>query len=165
MSIVDGFLQELDYEAVQTRKMLARVPDDKFDWQPHAKSMTLGRLAGHIAESPKWAEITAYQDTFVLDGSYQPPQVSTQEELLEFFDENVAKAKEAMKSVSDEKMSVTWRMVRAEGELVFEMPRAGVFRTFIMNHLIHHRGQLSVYLRLLDVPVPAIYGPSADEQG
>lgn len=155
---------ELRHEAISTRKMLERIPADKLAWKPHEKSMTLERIAGHIVEMVGWTKETMTQDE--LDFSkydYTPKSYSNSAELVADFDKNVAQAVEILKDISNETMSKTWRMRNGE-EIYFEMPKAAVIRSFVMSHIIHHRGQLSVYLRLLDIPVPSIYGPSADEQ-
>jgi DinB family len=138
--IVDALLPEFDHEMTTTRKLLERVPDDKFEWQPHPKSMSLGRLSTHLATLPWWGEVTLNQT----------------------FDKNVAKARAILVSKSDAEMMVPWSLKRG-GQTIFSMPRVAVWRSFVVNHIIHHRGQLSVFLRLNDVPVPSIYGPSADE--
>jgi len=155
---------ELRHEAVSTRKMLERIPADKLAWKPHEKSMTLERIAGHIVEMVGWTKETMMQDE--LDFStydYAPKVYANSAELVADFDVNVAQAIEILVDTSNETMSKNWRMRNGE-EIYFEMPKAAVMRSFVMSHIIHHRGQLSVYLRLLDIPVPPIYGPSADEQ-
>lgn len=158
-----AFLAEIDNEAKVARECLARVPADKFEWKPHEKSMTMGRLAVHVAEMFGWTKETLTQD--VLDfatADFKPFEPSTTDELLAFFDDHVAKAKEILSSASDETFMTEWTMRNGE-TVYFTMPKVAVMRTFVMNHIIHHRGQLSVYLRLNDIPVPSIYGPSADE--
>jgi uncharacterized damage-inducible protein DinB len=158
-----AFLAELDNEAKVTRQCLERVPADKFDWKPHEKSMTFGRLASHIVEMFGWTTATLKQD--VLDFAtmdYKPFEPSSTEELLAFFDERIAEAKSTLGATSDEQFMTDWTMRNGE-QVYFTMPKVAVMRSFVMNHIIHHRGQLSVYLRLNDIPVPAIYGPSADE--
>ncbi len=161
--IASAFLGELDNEAKVTRSVLERVPADKFAWQPHEKSMTMGRLAVHCAEMFGWTKETLKSD--VLDFStmdYTPFEPKTTEELLAFFDDHIAKAKAILSETSDETFMTEWTMRNGE-QVYFTMPKVAVMRTFVMNHIIHHRGQLSVYLRLNDIPVPSIYGPSADE--
>ncbi len=158
-----AFLAELDNEAKVTRNCLERVPADKFDWKPHEKSMTFGRLAVHCAEMFGWTKETLKQD--VLDFStaeFKPFEPTSNEELLAFFDEHIAVAKSILGETSDETFMTEWTMRNGE-QVYFTMPKVAVMRSFVMNHIIHHRGQLSVYLRLNDIPVPSIYGPSADE--
>ena len=154
---------EMEQEAATARKLLERLPEDKFEWQPHEKSMTLGRLASHVAETFEWTGMTIMQD--VLDFAefdYKPEPATTTAGLLEKHDGAVKAALEILNGVSDEDIMKPWTM--RDGERVFmTMPKVAVMRGFVLNHMIHHRGQLSVYMRLLDVPVPSIYGPSADE--
>ncbi len=154
---------EMEHEAAIARNLLERLPDEKFEWQPHEKSMTLGRLSGHVAETFDWTGPTILQDELDFGAmDYQPEPVVTTPALLEKFDISVKNALEILNNVSDEDIMQPWTM--RDGEKVYmTMPKASVMRGFVMNHMIHHRGQLSVYLRLLDVPVPQIYGPSADE--
>lgn len=155
---------ELKHEAVSIRKMLERIPDDKLAWKPHEKSMSLERVAGHIVEMLSWTKATLTEDE--LDFSkfdYKPKQYTASAEFVADLDANVTEAVEILNGVSNETMSENWTMRRGE-KIYFTMPKAAVMRTFVMNHIVHHRGQLSVYFRLLDVPVPSIYGPSADEQ-
>jgi uncharacterized damage-inducible protein DinB len=155
---------ELRQEAVATRKMLERVPEASFDWKPHDKSMTLERLAGHIVEMANWTAATLKHDELdFATAGYKPKKYTAASELVEDFDKNVAVAVELLETVSDEEMMQNWRLRNGE-QIFFEMPKAAVMRTMVMNHIIHHRGQLAVYLRLLDVPLPPVYGPSADEQ-
>jgi uncharacterized damage-inducible protein DinB len=165
MSIAGGLLPEFDREMGVTRRLLERVPDGQFDWRPHAKSMTLGRLAEHLAELPQWFGYTIAQNGIDLaaarrpDG-YQPP--ASRDAVLAMFDTNVAAARAALDGQTDAELLAPWTLSRA-GQQMFTMPKAGVLRAFVLNHMVHHRGQLSVYLRLHDVPLPSIYGPSADE--
>lgn len=161
--LAQAFLNELDNEARVTRTCLERVPAEKFDWKPHEKSMTFGRLASHCAEMFGWTKETLKQD--VLDfatADFKPFEPKSTEELLTFFDERIAKAKQVLGETPDETFMTDWTMRNGE-QVYFTMPKVAVMRTFVMNHIIHHRGQLSVYLRLNDIPVPSIYGPSADE--
>lgn len=157
MRISQALLPEFDNEMAITRKVLERAPADKFDWQPHPKSMTLGRLTQHVAEIPGWAVLTISRSEFDL-----APPISTKQEILGAFEKNVREARAAIEGASDEHLMQTWSLLKG-GEVVFSMPRMGILRSMVMNHLIHHRAQLGVYLRLNDVPVPSIYGPSADE--
>ena len=161
---MDGsaLIPEFDHEASLTRKTLERVPFEKGDWKPHEKSSPLLELATHLADIPSWVEVTLNQDVFEMDGPYELPQVDDVEALLELFDRNVASAREALSKASGEDLMGTWTL-KAGGEVVFSMPRIAVLRGFCFNHTVHHRAQLGVYFRLLDVPVPSIYGPSADE--
>lgn len=162
-TISDAFLGELHHEAATTRKVLERIPADKFGYQPHEKSMTFQRLAVHVAEMFGW--ITMTMDTEVLDFAeteFTPFEPSTSEELVEFFDKTVAEAAERIGSCADEEFMQEWTMRNGEN-VYFTMPKIAVVRTFCLNHIYHHRGQLSVYLRLNDIPIPEIYGPSADE--
>ena len=146
-----------------TRKSLERVPEGKTEWQPHPKSMTLGRLAGHLAELPNWAVETMKRDELSLDGQYTPFISSSPKELLAKFDANVAEARALIQSASDADLMKPWTL-KVRGQTAFTMPKIAVLRGMVMNHIIHHRGQLTVYLRLNDVPVPSLYGPSADER-
>ena len=161
--IASAFLAELDNEAKVARTCLERVPADKFDWKPHEKSMTFGRLATHVAEMFGWTKETLTQDVLdFAEGDYKPYEPETTEALLAFFDEKIATAKEVLAKTSDETFMTDWTMRNGE-QVYFTMPKVAVMRSFVMNHIVHHRGQLSVYLRLNDIPVPSIYGPSADE--
>jgi uncharacterized damage-inducible protein DinB len=162
-NIATALVAEMEHEAAVTRTCLERVPADKFDWKPHEKSMTFGRLASHIAEMFGWTPPTlehAELDFSKMD--YKPFEPKTTEELVEFLDKNVAEAIAALRSSSDDRFLENWTMRNGE-QVYFTMPKVAVMRSFVMNHIIHHRGQLSVYLRLNDIAVPAIYGPSADE--
>lgn len=156
-------LSELQHEAAQTKKMLEKVPYDHFDWNPHQKSMNLGRLAAHVAELPGW--ITMIVTTGELDFStfdYKPYKAKSTEDLAQFFNQNVQQALEALQGTSDETLLAPWTLRNGE-HIIFTLPRIAAIRSMAMNHLIHHRGQLSVFLRLLDIPIPGMYGPSADE--
>jgi uncharacterized damage-inducible protein DinB len=168
MALNAAMLPEFDMEMAGTRKTLERVPDDKFDWKPHPKSMTVRQLAVHLALFPSWMIDTLNKSSFdyAPEGgeAYQPPEVNSRQDLLEIFDRDVAKAREALQAASDAQLMETWSLL-AGGKTVFAMPRVAVLRGMVMNHMIHHRAQMGVYLRLNDIPVPALYGPSADEQG
>lgn len=161
--LATAFLAELDNEAKVTRSCLERVPADKFNWKPHEKSMTMSRLATHVAEMFGWTKVTLQQDTLDFAAfDYKPFEPKTTDELLSFFDDHIANAKQILSETPDETFFTDWTMRNGE-QVYFTMPKVAVMRSFVMNHIIHHRGQLSVYLRLNDIPVPSIYGPSADE--
>lgn len=162
MALKDGLLAEYDHEVGTTRRLLDRLPDDKLGWKPHAKSMTLGGLATHLGNIPNWGGSILNESSFDLAGA--PPDLTaraSRQDILDAFD---AAARQTRASIdkSDAELMGRWSLKRGDHEM-FSMPRIAAFRTFVINHLIHHRGQLSVYLRLNDVPVPSIYGPSADE--
>jgi uncharacterized damage-inducible protein DinB len=148
MTISEMFLPEFDQEMASTRKLLERVPEGNWDYKPHPKSMPLGRLAAHVAELPFWAKHTLSVESLDIKPGEQPFTIASKRELLEAFDKNVVEAREALKKATD---------------AVFSMPRSAVLRGSVMNHLIHHRAQLGVYLRLNDIAIPGMYGPSADE--
>jgi uncharacterized damage-inducible protein DinB len=164
MAIKDVMLSEFDHEMANTRKTLERVPEEKFAWKPHQKSGTMIWLANHIAEMPGWSKYTFEHESLDLAaGGERPPEPKSRKELLEKFDTNLALGREALAAATDAQMMAIWTL-KSGAQTIFSLPRAAVFRTMIMNHLIHHRAQLTVYLRLNDVPVPALYGPSADEK-
>ena len=163
MSFSESFLPEYDQEMASTRKILASVPEAFFTWKPHDKSMTLGRLASHVGEMPNWAETTINTDQLVLDPSFKPFNAPTSAELLDGFDKYVIAGRAAIAGATDEHLAKTWSLVYG-GQTLMSMPRTLVLRNMVMNHMIHHRGQLSVYLRLREIPVPGMYGPSADEK-
>lgn len=165
MGLSNALLPEFDNEMANTRKTLERVPDNKFDWKPHEKSMAMGSLAGHLANLPSWGSLTVGSDSFDMAPGGQPvttPPLSSGKEVLATFDENVAKTREAITGASDEELFKPWSLM-SNGNTILTMPKIAVLRNFVMNHMIHHRAQLGVYLRLNDLPVPSIYGPSADE--
>jgi uncharacterized damage-inducible protein DinB len=164
MNLTQLFLDELDREAPRTRRAVERVPSGRDDWKPHSKSMPLGRLAGLVASMPSWVTLIIQQDELDLTppggGQYQQPST---DQLAVTLDQHVAKARESLLTTNDQFLLTTnWRL-KAGGHVVMDQPRHVVLRD-TLNHLAHHRGQLTVYLRLLDQPVPAIYGPSADDQ-
>ncbi len=164
MAEKDGLMAELKHEAAGTRKILEKVPQDKFDWKPHDKSMIIGRLAAHIAEIPVWINRIVEANEF--DFNTMPLQRNTCEDtaaLLKVFEDRQAAALAALQNVTDEMLQEKYILRRGE-QVVYELPRKVLMRSIAYNHIIHHRGQLSVYLRLLDVPVPGMYGPSADEK-
>ena len=167
MPMIDAYLAELDHESATTRRLLERMPEDRTDWKPHEKSMTLGRLCGHIAEMSMWGLTILQDDGFDLaaasERGYEAIVAVDRASLLTQFDRGVAALVAAAQGIDDEHMKGTWTLSRGE-QVLFSMPRAVALRSWVLNHVVHHRGQLSVYLRLLDVPVPSIYGPSADEE-
>lgn len=168
MAISDMILPEFDQEMANTRKTLERVPEQKFMWRPHAKSYTMQELASHLANIPSWTPMTLKQDSIDVappEGkSFTTPQAKSTVDLLRMFDENVAAARKTIAETSDLEYQEMWTLL-AGGQPQFSLPKAAVLRGFILNHNVHHRAQLTVYLRLNDIPVPAIYGPSADESG
>lgn len=168
MKLSEIFMGEFAHEMISTRKTLERVPEDKFGWTPHQKSMTMGRLAGHIAELPALASLIVHKDSFDFappgGPAYQPFQPKSRQELLSAFEANVEAARSAVAPASEEALMMRWTLLYG-GKTVFAMPREAVLRTLVLNHLIHHRAQLGVYLRLNNIPVPSVYGPSADEAG
>lgn len=166
MMISQSMLPEFDLEMANLRKTLERVPEDKPDFAPHPKSMPLSRLAGHLAEIPMWATMTVSQDEIDINPpggpGYQPTVMNSRTELLTKFDDNLKQARAQLAAASDETMMRPWTL-KSGGHSILTMPKAVVLRSFVMNHMIHHRAQLGVYLRMNGVPVPALYGPSADE--
>jgi uncharacterized damage-inducible protein DinB len=163
MTMSQVLLPEFDNEMKSTRRALERVPDEKFDWKPHEKSMAMGRLAGHLAELPGFAVAIIGTDGMDLDkGEYKPAMATNRAQVLEAFDKNVAAAREAIVGATDDHLRQPWHLIY-QAKKIFDAPRAAALRGMMMNHLVHHRGQFTVYLRLNGVAVPAIYGPSADE--
>jgi len=166
MTIGQMMLGEFDQEMQNTRKTLERCPDDKWNWKPHEKSGTVGWLASHVATMVGWLPVTINTeelDYAPVDGpSYEPPKISNRKELLAVFDKESGAARAALATVSDAEMMKNWRLL-AGGKEIFTMPRVACIRGMVLNHLIHHRAQLTVYFRLLGIPVPGLYGPSADE--
>jgi uncharacterized damage-inducible protein DinB len=167
MKISETMLPEFDQEMASTRKVLERVPAAKFSWKPHPKSSEFGALAAHVANMPDWAGLTMQSDSFdyAPPGAppYETPKFASTDDLVAAFDKSVAAARTALAEADDAKMLGTWTLM-AGGKALMTMPRVAVIRTFVMNHTIHHRAQLGVYLRLNDIPVPGVYGPTADEQ-
>jgi uncharacterized damage-inducible protein DinB len=163
MSFSETLLPEFDEEMKNTRKLLERVPDGNVDYAPHPKSMTMGRLATHVAELPGWAVMTLDTEVLEMDSSYKPNIAQTTAELLQIFDKSVAGARSKIATATDADWGKTWTF-KWNGETVMSMPRSAVVRSVIMNHLIHHRAQLGVYLRLNNVAIPGLYGPSADDK-
>ena len=146
MSYAETLLPEFDQEMANTRKVLERIPDDKLDWKPHPKSNTIGWNANHVADIPNWMALA----------------LTSRKEILDLFDRNVAGARKAIAEAKDEDMGWPWTLSQA-GQVFFTMPRSAVVRGMVLNHIIHHRAHLCVYLRLNDIPVPGMYGPSGDE--
>jgi uncharacterized damage-inducible protein DinB len=163
MTISEIILPEFDQEMANTRKILDCVPEAKFSWKPHEKSMTLGRLASHVAEMPHWAVFTINQEKLELTPDMKPFNATTKAELMETLEKSSAAARDAIAGATDEHLGKIWSLIYG-GQTVLEMPRAAVLRTMVLSHMIHHRGQLSVYLRLNDVAIPGMYGPSADNK-
>ena len=161
MPAVEVFIQELEQEAATTRRVLERVPTDQLEWRPHPKSMSLGQLALHVATVPGTVAGIASQSPFQVPEFNQPAATSAAE-LVPVLEASVDEAKKILSSMDDAALGETWRLLNGERE-VMALPRGAVLRSIMLNHWYHHRGQLSVYLRLLGVPVPSIYGPSADE--
>jgi uncharacterized damage-inducible protein DinB len=166
MSYAQTILPEFDQEMASTRKVLERVPDDKLNWRAHPKSNTIGWVANHLAEMPGWVTPTLSQTTLdiapVGGPQYQAPKLASRREIVEQFDKNVAAARQALAAATDSQMDQSWSLLKA-GAPLFTMPRHAVIRSFVINHIIHHRAVLCVYLRLNDIPVPGMYGPSGDE--
>lgn len=167
MSLAALLLPELDAEFASTRKLLERVPQGRNEWRPHAKSMTLGRLAAHVADVPGYIPPTFARDSLDIapPGAppYQPPELTTVAALLRAFDRNAAAGRAALAAAPDGAFQQPWTFLYG-GNTLWTRPRLDVYRSFCVNHLVHHRAQLGVYLRLLDIPIPAMYGPSADER-
>lgn len=168
MSYADTILPEFDQEMANTRKVLERVPEDKWDWRAHPKSNTMGWNANHLTEMPGWVEgiLTETEWDFAPPGGprYESPTFKTRKDVLNLFDQNVQAARKAIQNVKDEDLKENWTLLY-QGQPIFTSPRAGVIRSFIMNHMIHHRAMLCAYLRLNDIPVPGMYGPSGDDMG
>jgi uncharacterized damage-inducible protein DinB len=165
MSIAQALLAEFDQEMANTRRTLERLPEDKLEWKPDPKSMSLGRLAAHVAEMPGWAALTMKTDELdFAAGGYTPATAESRNHVLEIADHNVAAARQAIAGASDADFMKPWTL-RSGDQIFFTMPKIAVIRGMVMNHTIHHRGQLTVYYRMNGVSVPALYGPSADEPG
>jgi uncharacterized damage-inducible protein DinB len=162
MAIKDGLLAEFDHEMGTTRRLLDRLPDEKLSWKPHEKSMSLGGLATHLSNLPHWGSTILNDPSFDLaDAPPGADEKASRTAILSHFDEMVRRTR-ALLDKSDAELAAPWSLKRG-GHVIFSMPRVAAFRTFVLYHSVHHRGQLSVYLRLIGVPIPAIYGPSADE--
>ena len=158
-----AMINEIKHEGAQTKKLLERTPFEQFTWKPHERSMQLGKLAVHIAEIPKWSSriLTSSEFDFTK-ANYKVAEVNSTAELVQLSENNIQQAIEDFNSLTEEDLLTPWTFRRGE-HIMFTMPRAAAIRTLAMNHLLHHRGQLSVYLRLLNIPIPGMYGPSADE--
>ena len=161
MSTADAFLTEFDAEMATTRRLLERVPAERLDWKPHGKSRSLGELATHVTELPRWG--LRFQAATWSIGSEKAPAMSNAAEFLARFDENVAGARAGIAALSDAQMEEEFTVLRPTGDTFLRLKRRSLVRRVLLNHLIHHRGQLTVYLRQNDVPLPSIYGPTADE--
>src|SRR5258708_5370786 len=162
MPIAEMLWLEFDQEVKNTRELLECVPEGKFDYKPHERSMTLGRLAAHVGEMPSYAIGTLSLDRMDFTGEEEQFAPATRQELLDAFDKNAAQARELLSQATDEQLAKVWTLTY-KGQQIFAMPRAAVLRTMVLSHLIHHRGQLGVYLRLNNVEFPGMYGPSADD--
>jgi len=164
MAIRDMLLPEFDQEMANTRKMLERLPENLSDYKPHPKSMPLDRLAGHVAELPGWAKETFTKEVLEFDmENYKPFEPKTRNEVLEMFDKNAKAGREALAAAKDEDFPVIWSLKDTKGNTILSMPRADCYRGMVISHMIHHRAQLGVYLRLNEIEIPGMYGPSADE--
>ncbi|MCA5004757.1 DinB family protein [Sphingobacterium bovistauri] len=164
MSIQKALTIEIEREKNNTLRILNALPKDKFDYKPHPKSMTLGELANHVVELHNWVSMVFTTDVFDFHTDYKPSTLQTAEELIEVLEAGHLKNLNSLNTLSDETYLTNWALKAGE-HVIVDLPKAGAFRFIVANHLIHHRGQLALYLRLLDVPVPGLYGPSADEQG
>jgi uncharacterized damage-inducible protein DinB len=163
MSLTESFLREFENEAATTRRVLERVPEDRLTWKPHPKSMSIGTLALHVAMAPGYITEWALKDSIEWSGPDGRLEPKTKAEVLAAHDESVKKTKAALTALGDAGLQRDWRMTNKDGATIMGMPKTALVRSIAFNHVYHHRGQLSVYLRMLDVPVPSIYGPSADE--
>jgi len=168
MSIAASLLPELDQEMANTRRTLDRIPDELFGWKPHEKSFSMMEMANHLARLPGWGASTLATESLDLDpekGEFvPPPPAESIAEVLAAFDESAAGFRAALEQAGDDDFMEPWTLLNG-GQELFTMPRLAVLRGMVLNHMVHHRGQLTVYLRLNDLPVPALYGPSADEEG
>ena len=165
MPLIETLLPEFDREMGQTRKLIERAPEDQFDWKPHPSSMTLGRLAGHLTELPGWASTAMTSSAFEVPPDRPPDdqRPASRAAVLALFDDTVTAARRNLAGKTDAEFLAPWTLT-AEGKEVFTMPKIAMIRTFVLNHMVHHRGQMSVYLRMLGVKIPSIYGPSGDER-
>jgi uncharacterized damage-inducible protein DinB len=164
VSLIESLTTEFAHEAETTRKHFERLPENKLEWQPHQKSFSAVGLASHIVDCLSWTDSIFNRDEFDFDpATYKPYQATSKEDLLANFDEKIKIGKQALAGADEAGLAQPWQL-KMKGAVWFEKPRSAVFRDFVLSHIIHHRGQFSVYLRLLEVPVPGSYGPSADEQ-
>jgi uncharacterized damage-inducible protein DinB len=161
MSFSQEYLSEFDHEMESTRKLLECVPEEKFAWKPHDRSMSLASLAGHISDMVGWGDLVISQDKLELTPDNMPQAPTTKAGLMQSLESNIGKSRKAIEGASDAQLAKNWEFLYG-GHAIFSMPRTQVLRSVVLNHVIHHRGQLSVYLRLLDVKIPGMYGPSAD---
>ena len=168
MRIGESMLPEFEMEMANTRKVLERIPDDKFDWKIHDKSNMIGWVANHLADIPGWVEMTICHDSLdvepVAGETYKSPTEATTEAIVALFDKNVAEGRGLLEKVEDTTLHEPWSLLK-QGETIMTMPRLVCLRTWVMNHMIHHRAHLCVYLRVHEIPVPGMYGPSADDTG
>ncbi len=167
MSIAESILPEFEMEMAGARKTLERIPDDRLQWKAHSKSNTIGWVASHLAEIPGWVEGTLTQDSWDINPEggepYRTPELNSRQQILDQFDANVAAAGKCIAATADDEFAKSWSLLSG-GQPLITMPKLGVIRTWVLNHTIHHRAHLCVYLRLNDIAVPALYGPSGDEQ-
>jgi uncharacterized damage-inducible protein DinB len=161
MPIAESFLAEYDAEMATTRRLIERLPTGRLDWKPHGKSRTLGELGTHVTELPRWG--MRFREAQFQVGSEKAPPLKTVGEFLSRFDDNVAGGRQAIAALTDDQMRENFRVLRPDGAVFFQSPRESLVRRVLLSHLIHHRGQLTVYLRENDVPLPSVYGPTADE--
>jgi uncharacterized damage-inducible protein DinB len=168
MRIGQSMIPEFDMEMANTRKVLERVPDEKLDWKIHEKWNTIGWVTNHLADIPAWVDMTISHDSLdvepVAGQPYKSPNEQTMEEIVALFEKNVEQARTLLENVEDAALHEPWQLLK-QGEEVLTMPRIAVLRTWVLSHTIHHRAHLCVYLRVNNIPVPGLYGPSADEQG
>lgn len=164
MSLIRSIIGELKFEAGSTKRILDSLPDEQFGWKPHEKSMTLGKLANHVVELTDWVAVVIDTAGFnLVTDHFKRSEATTKTELLQNFERSVAGAVKALEATSEEALQASWTLKRGDITIA-EMPKKVALRQMTLNHIVHHRGQLSVYLRLLNVPVPGLYGPSADEK-
>lgn len=165
MSLIDAFVAEIEQEANNTRKILALVPVDKFDWKPHEKSMPMKNLAAHIAGLTAWPALIAQTDHFdFAERGLSQPEIRSAEDLVRELEKNTQKSVDALRAVKEDDLKENW-VLRSGDHVIYDLPKVAVMRSMAMNHVYHHRAQLGVYLRLLGIAIPGMYGPSADEMG